>query len=105
MSSAIAAVRFADGEILYGVFHGTSDIMGPALSATPEEAWERRRDWPEPADVEVPEVAVLWITYGGGFGWHVRATRQRIVGPLDYMELPAGEEIREEPAWSPWREV
>lgn len=46
MSNAQLEVRFADGLILYGQYHGTSDICHPNLFDTAEEAWSHERHDP-----------------------------------------------------------
>ena len=82
MSSARACVRFPDGNIRYGIYHGTSDVMQPNLYNGVEEAWADRRagEWRSEEGEAFP--VVIWSDYGGGFGWPGVATKDRVLYPL-----------------------
>jgi hypothetical protein len=84
MSNATLKVRFCDGLILYGQYHGTSDICHPNLFDSEAEAWAHRRQevagsvalgvpregTPEPEPVEI------YSDYGGGWYWGGKACRK-----------------------------
>jgi hypothetical protein len=83
VSSGTLFVRFPDGEVRYGIYHGTCDIANDRLFATSDEAWEARvtgaHNWPldspEPA---VTEPVSIYTNYGGGFYWEGRASREML---------------------------
>ena len=113
MSSAGAAVLFPDGEIRYGIYHGTSDVMNSALFATIDEAWDSWRDdrqrdrktWPrvrglwEDGDATEEWFVTIYSDYGGGFYWAGRATKDNITDGLQPygMEHPYKPEYSEPP--------
>lgn len=93
MSRASAQVKFPDGTIRFGVYHGTSDVYYDQLYDTPEAAWTAYRDgsineWLEESlggeeyDVEIAD------DYGGGETYRGRATKYRITSTpvADEME-------------------
>ena len=67
MSSALATVVFSDGYRLYGVYHGTSDVMGSRLF----EEFPRLiyHDEGECVCGESAERVIVHSSYGGGFWW------------------------------------
>ena len=79
MSSALALVRFGDGRVRYGVYHGTSDILYPSLHDSSEAAWRDKHhgtgDTPP-----VMEPVIIYSDYGGGFWWDGEATRNYVAG-------------------------
>lgn len=110
MSHAVGAVKFADGEILFYEYNGTSDVAIPQLWPTTQEVDDNWRsgEWRncQCAPVAVHEPVSIMTTYGGGFYWNGRACRQcmSIVDgfqPFLYMETNGYKDG--EPAWSPWR--
>lgn len=106
MSSAIAFVRFLDGEVMYGLYHGTSDIMAPGLIDTPEPftrreevhgAWERVKQATDTEPVEV------FSTYGLGHWWTGTASRSLSVfcGPHDpWNDAPDHNARSAPPEWA-----
>lgn len=120
MSSASAAVLFPDGEIRYGIYNGTSDVMYPSLYATVDEAWDAwsnsqsrskssfpriRELWEKGAATEVFDVAI-YSDYGGGWSWRGQATTTDIVDGLDpYDDSHAPTRIDGEPEWLVWGPV
>lgn len=110
MSSGPAFVRFEDGTVRFATYHGTVDILLPALFDTPEAASAGRDDamW-TPCPCGGDEPVAVWTLYGGGFGWMARACRHRV---RDEFCEPWGSEtqsgqvihaaqelLREEPSW------
>ena len=87
MSSGTLVVRFADGTFRYGVYHGTSDLAFPRLSATVDEAWNSRvASDPEPSD-ERPEPVEVATNYGGGLWWKGEATTRVLVTTDPYGQM------------------
>lgn len=86
MSRAFGLVRFkTTGNIYYGCYNGTSDIMLPFL-CTPEECYDEKLDcycaiiycqelrkkrgsWDFPSDVTDLDEVEIYSDYGGGFYW------------------------------------
>jgi hypothetical protein len=106
MSHASAAVLFRDGTIRYGIYSGTSDIMGSCLFGSIDEAWD---DYRSPASRDeaaeaADEPVIIYSDYGGGFSWPGRATRDRLTDGFD----PFGQcgdpapMIDGEPLWLRW---
>lgn len=86
MSNASAAILFPDGEIRYGIYHGTSDLMYPALFDTIDEAWDNNRtDRMDERGAGQQQVfpVVIYSDYGGGFYWNGTATRTDIIDGID----------------------
>ena len=89
MSSGIALVRFGDGTVKVGNYHGTSDLLVPRLFDTAMEAtdayFEGRDGWSDP-DGDVEDV-VVYVDYGGSFWFEAKATRSSVLPeyckPLD----------------------
>lgn len=84
MSSGTLIVRFPDGELRYGIYHGTCDIANDRLFATSDEAWEAREtgdtSWPWQTPVPSdPEPVVIFTNYGGGFYWDGTASKEMVV--------------------------
>lgn len=71
MSHAHAQFIFSNGDVFFGEYDGTSDIMQPAMHRTPQEVDDHWRSdfWPE-CKCETPhEQCIAYTTYGGGFWW------------------------------------
>ncbi len=89
MSSGIALVRFGDGTVKVGNYHGTSDLLVPRLFDTAMEAtdayFEGRDGWSDP-EGDVEDV-VVYVDYGGSFWFEAKATRTSVLpeycDPLD----------------------
>lgn len=97
MSSAFALVRFPDGRVRAGVYHGTSDVLHPWLWDSIEEAWDHpahMRDWNEPPEGVTYEVTVF-SDYGRGFYWPAHAAWNVVLDNLMpyehcYMQMAKG---------------
>ena len=108
MSNASAAVRFPDGTIRYGIYHGTSDTMFGALFVSIDEAWENSRTarmWDNgDKSLEVFPV-VIYSDYGSGCYWEGTATKDSIVSGFaywgDYDDIPI---TNGRPDWLDWGE-
>lgn len=109
MSRASAAVRFPDGTVKFGIYNGTCDVMQPGLFDNPKDPWDAfyakgkfegqpGACWPAEV-VGEPEDVVIYSDYGGGFYWPGRATRNRIIGPLDWDGWD-GTDREGEPKWA-----
>ncbi|MGH9164610.1 MAG: hypothetical protein ACRDZW_03720 [Acidimicrobiales bacterium] len=89
MSSGIALVRFGDGTVMVGNYHGTSDLLVPRLFDTAMEAtdayFEGRDGWSDP-EGDVEDV-VVYVDYGGSFWFEAKATQTSVLpqycDPLD----------------------
>ena len=89
MSSGIALVRFGDGTVKVGNYHGTSDLLVPRLFDSAMEAtdayFEGRDGWSYP-EGDVEDV-VVYVDYGGSFWFEAKATRTSVLpeycDPLD----------------------
>lgn len=86
MSSSFGLVKFdRTGNIYYGRYNGTSDIMTPYL-CTPEECYDEKLDcycaitycqelgrqhesWEFPDDCTDLDDIEIYVDYGGGFSW------------------------------------
>lgn len=89
MSRANLYVRFADGTMRYGIYHGTCDSALPSLYTHPYIAWDRLNidngwlaTWHE-GEGEPVQVAT---DYGLGFSWRATATANCLTSnhePLD----------------------
>lgn len=104
MSSAFALVRFPDGRVRAGVYHGTSDVLHPWLWDSIEEAWDHRRpavmrDWNEPAEGVTYEVTVF-SDYGGGFYWPARAAWNVVLDNLMPYENCYKQMVNGRPEWA-----
>jgi len=83
MSNATLMVRFKDGLILWGIYHGTSDIAYPGLFDSMHEAWaygvhERKqvcRNLEEKLTKSSPEPVEIHSDYGCGWYWGGEACR------------------------------
>lgn len=83
MSNATLMVRFQDGLILWGIYHGTSDIAYPDLFDSMHEAWayggrERRsvtRNLEDKLTKSSPEPVEIHSDYGTGWYWGGEACR------------------------------
>jgi hypothetical protein len=79
MSSGIALVRFGDGTVKVGNYHGTSNLLVPRLFDSAMEAtnayFEGRDGWSEP-ERDVEDV-VVYVDYGDSFWFEAKATRAR----------------------------
>src|SRR5687767_2368092 len=77
MSSGIALVRFGDGTVKVGNYHGTSGLLVPRLFDNAMQAsnayFEGRDGWSDP-EGEVEDV-VVYVDYGGSFWFEAKATR------------------------------
>lgn len=93
MSNALLKVRFNDGLILYGQYHGTSDTCHLNLFDSVEEASSYNRFTPEGYSAlqknnegeAVPEAVEIYSDYGSGWYWQGRACRvtKQITDNLD----------------------
>lgn len=109
MSSAGSRVYTFDGELVaYGVYSGTSDVLGPNLAESDEAAWDyEKRGVPRPDgknawDVlseckHTPEKGYIYSSYGGGFYWPGEFCRECMVvhGPLAPWEVLEGSDAPE----------
>lgn len=81
MSSGIALVRFGDGTVKVGNYHGTSDLLVPRLFDTAMEAtnayFEGRDGWSDP-EGDVEDV-VVYVDHGGSFWFEAKATRTSVL--------------------------
>lgn len=103
MSSGQATFVFSDGSKLYGIYHGTSDVMG-ALMFESEDAvsdgYSASYNSIESAQCteHKPVPCVAHTSYGGGFWWHGVACLQckRFLGPFmpyeDHVEMESSDE-------------
>lgn len=87
MSSGIALVRFGDGTVKVGNYHGTSHLLVPRLFNTAMEAtdayFEGRDGWSDP-EGDVEDV-VVYIDYGDSFWFDAKATRTSVLP--EYCDL------------------
>lgn len=101
MSRAFGLIKFKKtGNIYYGCYNGTSDVMYPCL-CTPEECRDEdgrydsitycaglvengNFDWRFPKDVSDIDKVEIYSDYGRGFWWYGTGseTAKRIAGPL-----------------------
>ena len=89
MSSGIALVRFGEGAVKVGNYHGTSHLLVPRLFDTAMEAtnayFEARDGWSAP-EGDVEDV-VVYVDYGDSFWFEAKATRTSVLpeycDPLD----------------------
>lgn len=89
MSSGMALVRFGDGTVKVGNYHGTSDLLVPRLFDTAMEAtdayFEGRDGWSDP-EGDVEDV-VVFVDSGSLFWYEAKATRTSVLpaycDPLD----------------------
>lgn len=91
MSSAPGLAFFADGEVQFFWYDGTSDIVCPTLFRTANEQRAGYKVAPWPAECRCPgldEPALLCHDYGHRTSWWGRACRKcsRITSPLDFFE-------------------
>lgn len=80
MSSGIALVRFGDGTVKVGNYHGTSDLLVPRLNSAMEATdayFEGRDSWSDP-EGDVEDV-VVYVDYGGSFWFEAKATRTSVL--------------------------
>jgi hypothetical protein len=81
MGSGIALVRFGDGTVKVGNYHGTSNLLVPRLFDTAMEAtnayFEGRDSWSDP-DGNVKDV-VVYVDYGDSFWFEAKATRTPVL--------------------------
>jgi hypothetical protein len=118
MSSSFALIRFEKtGNIYYGCYNGTSDILIPFL-CTPAECYNPLTDcycaisycrdlskqhdlWRFPDDVSDVDNVEIYSDYGGGFYWHgVGSESAKMVNhPLDPFEECDEDVIDGEPVW------
>lgn len=88
MSSAFACVRFPDGSLRWGVYHGTSDTFFPRLYEDPQTAWDEHRasGWPNDDEWAAAQPLAgpveVYSDYGGGRVYAGRATPDVLVFPL-----------------------
>lgn len=85
MSAAIALIRFnKTGNVYYGDYEGTSDILSPFI-CTPKECYDEKLDcydpigfcrkmnstcsWIFPSNVTDLDDVEIYSDYGGGFYW------------------------------------
>jgi hypothetical protein len=103
MSSGTMMVRFPDGEVRYGIFHGTANLASPPLFATSDEAWEHHRKRCDHERVEkvgntgvaytlptciaydegAGEPVECWTNYGGEWTWKATATKTHVTSNHD----------------------
>ena len=89
MSSGIALVRFGDGTVKVGNYHGTSNLLVPRLFGSAMEATNAyfacRDGWSDP-EGDVEDV-VVYVDYGSSFWFEAKATRTSVLpeycDPLD----------------------
>lgn len=78
MSHSIGAVKFQDNTIYFFEYNGTVDVCLPQLYKTQQEVFDnwRNQKW-EHHNQNCPnsEDAIMTSTYGGGFGWTVKACK------------------------------
>lgn len=106
MSSASMLVRFPDGEIRFGIYYGTSDIVLPWLFDDLDDAWEQKRNgvrtWDEQPIGEVFDVDI-YSAYGYGWTWRGRAARNVVLPPFGPDDLPPatweGQDLDDRPDW------
>jgi hypothetical protein len=81
MSSGIALVRFGDGTVKVGNYHGTSNLLVPRLFNTAMEAtnayFECRDGWSDP-EGDIEDV-VVYVDSGGSFWFEAKATRNSVL--------------------------
>lgn len=75
MSSAEGAVKFADGEIWWYEYNGTSDIVVSHIYKEMAENW-RNHEWKTCECDEGEEVVEGYSSYGGGFYFKGLACRK-----------------------------
>lgn len=106
MSSGAALVRFPDGTVKFTNYHGTSDILHPALRVTLAEAFDSR-DWgPGKPEGEVFDVEIFTF-YGGDWWWEGKATKEYVVegvepwGNEDWGDITTPPSVRHDgkPEW------
>lgn len=92
MSGATAVVLFPTGHVRYTIYEGSSDTLVNALSATLDEAWDRRRgDWWDrdpglPPGTGAP--VLVCSHYGGGTWWQATATPTWLTSAREYGDWP-----------------
>lgn len=116
MSSGTLFVRFPDGEVRYGIYHGTCNLAQPPLFDTIDAAWEHRRskcDHPQIKRISnsgfeysLPSCAVydegegdpvdVYTNYGGDWFWCATATRTHLTSGHD------GAEVDQREGTPPW---
>jgi hypothetical protein len=111
VSSASALIRFPDGTIRHGIYHGTVDLMYEAIYPTLDDAWDNRKRLAvvecgcEPEDVDEVEI---WSYYGFGTGWKAKTCQHKIHDQFTYWGIedwegntiePPCEHWDEKPAW------
>lgn len=81
MSSGIALVRFGDGTVKVGNYHGTSGLLVPRLFNSLMEATDAyfaaRDGWSDP-EGHVEDVTV-YVDYGDSFWYEAKATRTSVL--------------------------
>ncbi len=93
------AVLFPDGEIRYGMYCGTNDVIWPRLFDSIDEAWNAYSNHgsrtssmddfirtfypPNGFDRTQGESVQIWIDYGGGSEHTGRATREFVTSEWD----------------------
>lgn len=77
----MALVRFGDGTVKVGNFHGTSGVLVPRLFDTAMDAtnayFEGRDGWSDP-EGDVEDV-VVYVDYGDSFWFEGKATRTSLL--------------------------
>lgn len=82
MSHSYGAVRFNDGTICHFEYNGTVDVCLPKLYNIIEEVsnnWRNQKWEHHPKDCNESEDAVMATTYGGGFGWTIKACKKHML--------------------------
>jgi hypothetical protein len=74
MSSDMGMVVFKDNTILYGIYHGTTDIMANNLSETWNGAWEIK-SYKDPCSCEGEDV-LIYSYYGSGATYTGKACKK-----------------------------
>lgn len=96
MSNDTLVVRFPDGDIRYGIYHGTSDTCYPNLFHCADDAWSFNRQ-PALSQIrprrvqEEAEPVEIYSGYGWGSIWKGTATRYELVTGL----IPFDEDVEE----------
>lgn len=104
MSASFALVKFkSTGNIYYGCYEGTSDILTPFI-CTPEECYNEKTDcycaisycrelrkarvWKFPANIDDLDDVEIYSDYGGGFYWSGTGSEslKMLKGELDPFE-------------------
>lgn len=101
MSRASATFYFDDGDVTFGIYEGTCDIMQTFMSYDRHEPWDwyyERGAWADSSDrygwaekcAHEGEHCLAYSDYGYGYVWEGKACRECMVfrGPFEPFDVP-----------------